>query len=62
MQDYDLFDFMVFSEMLFPEDPDRTIECPFCGTKIEGDERVRWLDRDKNTFQCPDCDREIKID
>jgi len=57
----DLFDFMIFYELMFPDDPDKTIICPSCGRVIKGNEEVGWIDKEKTTFKCPDCDEEIEI-
>lgn len=40
MPDPDFFDFMVFYELMFPDEPDKTIECPHCGRVIKGNEKV----------------------
>lgn len=62
MPDPDFFDFMVFYELMFPDQPDKTIECPHCGRVIKGDEKVAWVDKTNGILKCPDCDEEIKIE
>jgi NAD-dependent SIR2 family protein deacetylase len=52
---------MVFYELLFSDDEDRTVECDNCGRVIKGNEKVEWIDRDKQIFKCPDCKQEIKL-
>lgn len=59
-KDDDFFDFMIFNELMFPDDSEGTFECPFCGRVIEGDEKVE-VDKDKKTFKCPDCGQLINI-
>jgi predicted RNA-binding Zn-ribbon protein involved in translation (DUF1610 family) len=61
MQDDDFFDFMIFNELMFPENPDETFECQFCGRVIEGDEKV-MVSKDKKTFKCPGCGQLINTD
>ena len=69
MPDDNLFDFLLFNELLFPEEEDKTYECPHCGRVIEGDEKVECigppvrpedgpasrLDKKKRIFKCPAC-------
>ncbi len=62
MPDDDFFDFMIFDELMFPDDPDKTVECPACGRKIKGGEIVTWVDKAGKTFKCPDCDERIEIE
>lgn len=57
----DFFDFMVFYELMFPDDPDKTFECPFCRNVIEGNEQVE-VDRERNVFKCPACGQEIEVE
>ena len=56
----DFFDFMVFYELMFPDDEDREITCPHCGRVIKGSEKVRWIEKGR-LFECPDCKEEIEI-
>lgn len=56
------FDFMVFYELMFPDEPDKTIECLSCGRTIKGDEKVAWANKENKIFRCPDCDEEIAIE
>ena len=62
MPDDDLFDFLLFNELLFPEEEDRTYECPHCGRVIEGSEEVEWIDKKRETFKCPGCGKELEIE
>jgi predicted RNA-binding Zn-ribbon protein involved in translation (DUF1610 family) len=59
----ELWDFIMEGgyELLFPEDEERSYQCPYCGRIINGDEKVRWLDRMKTIFQCPECEEKIEI-
>jgi len=63
MPDPEFFDFMLEGgyELLFPEEEDRTVECPYCGRLIRGDEEVEWIDKKKKIFKCPDCGKKLKI-
>lgn len=58
----DFFGFMLFNEILFPDDEDRTIECPFCHYIIEGNVKLGWVDKKAQIFKCPKCNKDIKID
>jgi len=40
MPDPNFCDFMVFYELMFPDKPDKAIECPHCGRVIKGDQKV----------------------
>lgn len=57
----DFFDFMVFWELMFPEDENRTVECPHCSRIIKGNEKVVWVEKNK-IFKCPECSNEITIE
>ena len=58
----EFFDFIVFYELMFPDDPDKTVECSSCGRVIKGNEEVGWLNKEKTTFKCPGCGEEIEIE
>lgn len=58
----DFFDFMIFYELLFPDDENKTIECENCRRMIKGSEKVEWVDKRRRIFKCPDCNEEIEID
>jgi len=30
-----------------------TVECPHCGVIIYLDQKIEWIDKDKNTGKCP---------
>lgn len=62
MSNDDFFDFMIFYELLFPDDEDREVKCDNCGRVIKGSEKVEWIDKNKQIFKCPDCKQEIKLD
>jgi len=59
---FDEFDFVVFYDLLFPDDEKATYECPFCARLIKGSEEVAWLDKKRRVFKCPDCDNAISLD
>lgn len=61
MSNDDFFDFMVFWELMFPEDEDRTYECPSCGRVISGGEKVPWIDKKNQIFKCPGCEELLKL-
>ena len=61
MQDFDSFDFLIFYEVLFPDDEDRTIECPHCNNIIEGSQMVEWVVKGR-IFKCPECGEKIEVD
>lgn len=62
MSDDDFFEFMVFYELLFPDDKDRECECPACGRVIKGSEKVEWVDKKRGIFKCPDCGEEVEVE
>ncbi len=62
MSSDDFFDFMVFWELMFPEDENKTYECPSCNRVIRGNENVPWIDKKANIFKCPQCDELLQID
>jgi len=35
--------------------------CPFCGTIINGNDEVVWIDRENGIFQCPVCEKNIEM-
>jgi len=61
MSNDDFFDFMVFWELMFPEDEDKTFECPSCDTIIKGDDKVPWIDKKNKIFKCPNCGKLLLI-
>lgn len=62
MQDEpDFFDFMMLYELLFPEEEDRTYECPYCKRVIQGNEKVEWIDKKNKIFKCPECGEKLEI-
>jgi predicted RNA-binding Zn-ribbon protein involved in translation (DUF1610 family) len=56
----DFFDFMIFYELMFPDDEDREIKCPHCGRVIKGSEKVGWVEKGK-IFKCPECEEEVNV-
>jgi PTS system fructose-specific IIC component len=62
MSNDDFFDFMVFWELMFPEDEDKTFKCPSCDTIIKGDDKVPWIDKKNKIFKCPDCGKLLQIE
>ncbi|MCX6760324.1 MAG: hypothetical protein NTW46_03200 [Candidatus Nealsonbacteria bacterium] len=62
MSNDDFSDFMIFYELLFPDDENKEVECDNCGRVIKGSEKVEWVDKNKQIFKCPDCKQEIKLD
>ena len=58
----DFFDFIVLYELMFPDEPDKIIECPYCGEVIKGDAKVVCVDKIRRIFKCPNCDEEIEIE
>jgi len=61
MSNDDFFDFMIFYELLFPDDEDKEVECDNCGRVIQGSEKVEWMDKNKQIFKCPDCKQKIQL-
>ncbi len=53
---------MVFWELMFPEDENKTYECPSCNRVIRGNEKVPWINKRGNIFKCPQCDELLQID
>jgi len=35
--------------------------CPHCGEAIYLDQKIKWVDKEKNICKCPQCSKEIKI-
>jgi predicted RNA-binding Zn-ribbon protein involved in translation (DUF1610 family) len=62
MPDDDFFEFMVFYELLFPDDQDKECECSECGRVIKGSEKVEWLDKKRSIFKCPNCGEEVEVE
>lgn len=62
MNNDNFFNFMVFYELLFPDDEDRTVECDSCGRIIKGSEKVEWINKKGGIFKCPDCGKEIELE
>lgn len=60
MKNEDFFDFMLFNELMFPEDSEETFKCPFCGRAIERGEKVQ-TNKEKCVFKCPDCGSKIEF-
>lgn len=56
----DFFNFMIFNELMFPDDEGREIKCPHCGRVIKGSEKVAWVEKGK-VFKCPECEECIEI-
>lgn len=61
MSNDDFFDFMVFWELMFPEDEDKTFKCPSCNRIIKGSDKVAWIDKKNRIFKCLDCGELLKI-
>lgn len=57
----DFFGFMLLNEILFPDDEDRTVECPSCHYNIKGDTKVGWVNKSARIFKCPKCGEEITV-
>ena len=57
---HDFWDDALEYETLFG-DEDESVECPHCGRELKGNEKVAWIDKKNRIFQCPGCNKEIKI-
>ena len=57
---HDFWDDALEYEMLFG-DEDESVKCPHCGRELKGNEKVAWIDKKNRIFQCPGCNKEIKI-
>jgi predicted RNA-binding Zn-ribbon protein involved in translation (DUF1610 family) len=62
MNNDDFFDFMIFWELMFPEEEEKTFECPSCDREIKGSDKVPWVDKKSQIFKCPDCEVLLKLD
>ncbi len=62
MSEPDFWDFVFEGgyDLLFPEDEDNTYQCSSCKQIIKGDEKVKWIDKEKTIFECPKCGEVIK--
>ena len=59
MIDPDFEDFVLDGgyDLLFDVD----VQCPHCDRIIASNERVEWVDKQKNIFKCPECNRRIEF-
>ncbi len=59
----DFFDFVLDGgwDLLFPEEENRSYECPFCEEVINGNSQVEWVDKEGKIFKCPNCDGNVLL-
>ncbi len=65
MEDPNFEDFILeggWDLLLFPGDENKSLECSFCGRRVQSGEQVEWPDKKEGKFKCPDCGEELEIE
>jgi len=62
MEEDGFLDFIIFYDLLFPDDETKTFKCSSCGRLILGNEQVEWVNKSRRAFKCPECGEELWLE